>query len=355
MKTRIWKTVGLDVGDRRSFVYALDAGAELAWKGTVSTTKAGMERHLGGRPRLRVVMEAGTHCHWLSWCLEGLGHEVVVADPRRVRQAVRHERKSDERDARFLAELAASGVAPKLLRPVQPKTAEQVADRALLMARRELVRARAGLIHNLRGLVKAVGHRLPGKSPGSMHKLDLSALPKGIASVVAEVMPVLQRMTEQIRQFDRKMEAIAETRYPETQLFRQVHGVGPITSLAYRLTLGDPKRFPKSREVGAYVGLVPGRHQSGDSDPQLRITKAGNPMLRSLLVQCAHYILGPHGQDSDLRRFGERIIERGGRFPKRRAVVAVARKLAILLHRLWITGEVYDPLRNAQAAAAARS
>jgi len=345
----------MDIGDRKSFVYCLDETAELAWKGALATTRAAMERHFGGRPRLCVVLEAGTHAHWLSWCLEGLGHEVVVADPRRVRQAVKHERKSDERDARFLAELAVTALSRKLLRPVAPKTPAQVADRAVLTARRELVRSRASLTLSLRGLAKTVGHRLPSKSAESMHKLDLSALPAGMACAVAEVLPVLQQMTAQIRRLDRKIEAIAETRYPQTQLLRQIKGVGPITSLAYILTLGDPKRFKKSRDAGAFVGLVPRRHQSGDSDPQLRISKAGDRMLRSLLVQCSHYILGRHGDDCDLRRFGQRIIDRGGRFPKRRAVVAVARKLATLLHRLWVTAEVYDPLRNSRRLAATRS
>ena len=113
------------------------------------------------------------------------------------------------------------------------------------------------------------------------------------------------------------------------------------------LTLEDPYRFKKSRSVGAYLGLVPATDRSGERDPQKRISKEGNEMLRRLLVGSAHYVLGPFGSDSDLRRHGEKIASRGGKNAKKRAVVAVARKLAVLLHRLWISGEVYDPLYNA--------
>jgi transposase len=128
---------------------------------------------------------------------------------------------------------------------------------------------------------------------------------------------------------------------------RQVEGVGPLTALTFVLTLEDPYRFEKSRSVGAYLGLVPASDKSGDRDPQRRISKEGDEMLRKLLVGSAHYILGPFGGDSDLRRHGEKIASRGAKNAKKRAAVAVARKLAVLLHRLWVTGEVYDPLYNA--------
>jgi transposase len=137
-------------------------------------------------------------------------------------------------------------------------------------------------------------------------------------------------------------------RYPETELLRQVQGVGVVTSLTYVLTVEDPKRFRRSREAGCYAGLRPGRRRSGKSDPQMRISKEGDQYLRRILVQAGHYILGPHGEDSDLRRWGLKLAARGGKNAKKRAVVAVARKLAVLLHHLWVTGEVYEPLHNSQ-------
>jgi transposase len=163
----------------------------------------------------------------------------------------------------------------------------------------------------------------------------------------------IHQLTQHIRELDRQIEQLCETRYPETALLRQISGVGALTALAYVLTLEDPKRFRRSRQVGAYLGLRPKRRQSGKGDPLLRITKAGDPFVRRLLVQSAHYILGPFGPDTDLRRFGERLIARGGRAARKKALVAVARKLAVLLHRLWVTGEAYEPLRAAAVTEAA--
>jgi transposase len=154
-------------------------------------------------------------------------------------------------------------------------------------------------------------------------------------------------LTERIRQYDRRLEAIAKEHYPETELLRQVEGIGPLTALAFVLTLEDPHRFERSRSVGAYLGLVPARDQSGERDPQRRISKEGDEMMRRLLVGSAHYVLGPFGSDSNLRRHGEKIASRGAKNAKKRAAVGVARKLCVLLHRLWVSGEVYDPLHNA--------
>ena len=161
--------------------------------------------------------------------------------------------------------------------------------------------------------------------------------------------PVLEQigsLTERIRDYERQLEEISKERYPETELLRQVEGVGPLTALTFVLTVEDPHRFEKSRSVGAYLGLVPATARSGDKDPQKRISKEGDEMLRKLLVGSAHYILGPFGSDSDLRRHGQKIAARGGKNAKKRAAVAVARKLSVLLHRLWVSGEVYDPLHN---------
>ena len=169
---------------------------------------------------------------------------------------------------------------------------------------------------------------------------------------------LITTLNDEIKSYDQKIEQLASEKYGHTQLLRQVTGVGPITALAYVLTLETPLRFARSRDVGPYLGLVPKQEDSGDSQPQLGISKAGDRMLRKLLVGSAHYILGPFGPDTDLRRFGMRLCERGGKNAKKRAVVAVARKLAVLLHRLWASGEVYEPLghgaptRPAQAAAA---
>ena len=158
------------------------------------------------------------------------------------------------------------------------------------------------------------------------------------------MLSMIEQLTKAIRAMDKEVEQWCQDRYPETALFRQVSGVGPLTALGFTLTLEDPTRFAKRRTVGAYLGLRPRQRDSGGHKPQLRITKAGDRLLRRLLVNASQYILGPFGPDTDLRRFGLRLAERGGKAAKKRAVVAVARKLSVLLHRLWITSEAYEPI-----------
>ena len=196
-------------------------------------------------------------------------------------------------------------------------------------------------------VVLEVGTHSPWASR-SVVRLGHEAVP-GLETLLATI----DQLTATIREMDREVERLCQERYPETELLRQVPGVGAITALYYVLTVEDPSRFAKSRSVGAYVGLRPKQRDSGEQSPQLRITKAGDRLLRSLLVSCAHYILGPFGPDTDLRRAGLRMAERGGQAAKKRAIVAVARRLAVLLHRLWVTGEVYEPQRRSEASQAA--
>jgi transposase len=219
---------------------------------------------------------------------------------------------------------------------------------ALIRSRQVLVGARTQLVNHVRGAVKSFGARLPKCPARSFHKRAPGHIPEALFPALGPVLETIGSLTQRIRDYERQLEAIAKERYPqETELLRQVEGVGPLTALTFVLTLEDPYRFEKSRCVGAYLGLVPASDKSGDRDPQKRISKEGDEMLRKLLVSSAHYILGPFGGDSDLRRHGEKIASRGAKNAKKRAAVAVARKLCVLLHRLWVTGELYDPLYNA--------
>ena len=180
----------------------------------------------------------------------------------------------------------------------------------------------------------------------SFHNRAAEHIPESLRPALEPILEQIGSLTQRIGDYERKLEEISKEHYPETELLRQVEGIGPLTALTFMLTLEDPYRFEKSRSVGAYLGLVPAQDQSGDRDPQKRISKEGDEMLRKLLVGSAQYILGPFGSDSDLRRHGQKIASRGGKNAKKRAVVAVARKLAVLLHSLWISGELYEPLRN---------
>jgi transposase len=277
--------------------------------------------------------------------LEGCGHEVLVANARKLRLIYANKHKTDEVDAENLARLAR--VDPKLLYPLKHRGEEGQAHMALIRSREALVSSRTQLVNHVRGAVKSFGARLPKCPARSFHKRAEEHIPEALWPALGPILEQIGSLTERIREYDRKLGTISKECYPETELLRQVEGIGPLTALAFVLTLEDPHRFEKSRSVGAYLGLVPARDQSGDRDPQKRISKEGDEMLRKLLVSGAHYILGPFGSDSDLRRHGEKIASRGGKNAKKRAVVATARKLAVLLHSLWISGEVYDPLRNA--------
>ena len=205
---------------------------------------------------------------------------------------------------------------------------------AIISSRRALVDCRTQLVNHVRGAVKSFGHRLPKCPARSFHKRAPEHIPKALMPALGPILEQIGSLTERIRDYDRQLQEISEEHYPETELLRQVEGVRPLTALTFVLTLEDPYRFAKSRCVGAYLGLVPARDRSGDSDPQKRISKEGEKMLRKLLVGSAHYILGPFGSDSDLRRHGEKIASRGAKNAKKRAAVAVARKLAVLLPAL---------------------
>ena len=339
-------TIGLDLGDRWSHLCALDASGEVTEVGRVRTTEAAMRERFGSLPPTRVALEVGTHSPWLSRVLEECGHEVLVANARKLRMIYKSDRKDDPTDAEMLARVARMD--PKLLSPIRHRGVDAQNDLAVLRSRDVLVRTRTKLINHVRGTVKAAGSRLPSSSAESFHRRADEAIPKELRAGLAPVLELLGSLTQTIRGYDLAVERRAKEKYPETELLRQVTGVGPLTALAFVLKIEDPRRFPKSRTVGAYLGLVPKRDQSGDQDRQLRITKAGDGLVRRLLVGSAHYILGWRGPDTDLRRWGLALAERGGKNAKKRAVVAVARKLAVLLHRLWVTGEVYRPLRDAE-------
>ena len=318
-------------------------------EGRLSTTPEALRRRFASEPSLRVAIEAGTHSPWASRVLEECGHEVLVANARKLRLIYANKRKTDEMDAENLARLAR--VDPKLLYPLKHRGQECQAHMAIVRSREALVGTRTQLVNYVRGTVKSFGGRLPKCPARSFHKRASEHIPEALLAALGPILEQIGSLTERIRQYDRQLEAISKEHYPETDLLRRVEGIGPLTALTFVLTLEDPHRFEKSRSVGAYLGLVPATDRSGDSDPQKRISKEGDQMLRKLLVSSAHYILGPFGSDSDLRRHGEKIASRGGKNSKKRAAVAVARKLSVLLHHLWVTGEIYDPLYNTRQRA----
>jgi len=310
----------------------------------LATTPKAMKEVFGGMPRSRIALETGMHSPWVSRLLSELGQEVIVAHARTVRLIGESRKKDDRLDARTLARLVR--IDPQLLSPVKHRSAQAQAHLMAIRARAGLVRARTSLINTARGLTKSYGERLRGCNPRNMNPEKAQGLSPELHVALEPLLGEIESLSERIGEYNERVEPIAKERYPEVGRLKQVQGVGTLIALTYVLTLEDAHRFGKSRDVGCYVGLQPGRRNSGQSEPQLHISKEGDRYLRTLLVQGAHHILGPFGADSDLRRWGQKLAERGGKNGKKRAVIAVARKLAVLLHRLWVSGEAYEPLRN---------
>jgi transposase len=337
-------TVGVDLGDQWSHYCILGLEGETLAEGQLRTTPQDVTEFFEALNAARVVVEVGTHSAWVREVICSCGHEVLVANPRLMEGSKRRKRKNDRIDANKLARLGR--VDPQSLHPMQHRSPEVRQDLVMLRARDALVAARTELINATRGLVKSMGARLPKCSSPSFAQKVEAAVPTEIQEALLPLVGLTAALSDCIQGYDEKIERLGREKYGHTALLRQVKGVGPITALAYVLTLENPGRFAKSRDVGPYLGLVPKQEDSGESQPQLGISKAGDTMVRRLLVGSAQYILGPFGPDTDLRRYGLRLCERGGKNAKKRAAVAVARKLAVLLHRLWVTGEVYEPLRH---------
>jgi transposase len=343
-------TIGLDVGDRFTELCVLDEHGVVVERDRVQTTAESLRRRMCAHSRARVVLEVGRDSPWMSRLLSELGHEVLVANARMVALITQSDRKTDRSDAEKLARLAR--VDPELLHPVQHRSEEAQCHLAVLRARDQLVSARTALINHVRGACKSIGEKQPSCSAEAFATKTARSIPQSLGPALRLVIEQIKGLTRAINLYDRQIADLSKQRYPATDLLRQVHGVGPITALCYVLTIADPARFRRSRQVGSYLGLTPRKRASGERDPQLGITKAGDPMMRRLLVNSAQYMLSRNGTDCDLRRFGQRISEAGGKTAKKRAVVALARKIAVVLHRLWATGEVYDPLRSSRVATA---
>jgi transposase len=269
-------------------------------------------------------------------------------------------KKNDRMDAEQLARLAR--VDPKLLSPIQHRGPEAQADLAVIRARMTLVDARTELINSARGLAKPMGERLKKCDAESVKESLADGMGEAVEAVIRPMLKSVEAISKQIAVYEDQIEGIAK-RYPEMKLLTQVYGVGTLIALTYILTIEDAQRFEHSRDVGPYLGLTRKQRESGDSEPELGITKAGDQLLRRLLVQGAHCILRQGAPESDLKAWGMARLQNGGNHgknqkgskkAKKKTIVAIARKLAVLLHRLWVTGEVYDPQYNRKAAEAAK-
>lgn len=345
--TTLRPVIGMDLGDKKTELCFLGEHRRVAKRMSVATTQLAMKACFERMPSTLIVLETGTHSRWVSALLERARHEVLVVDPRRFALIARSIKKNDRNDAELLARFGQA--APELLGRVSHRSDECQADLTLVKSRDVLVKERTRLICRVRGLVKACGFRLPSSSSESFYLKVPPHIPELVRPAIQPLLDVLANIAKGIKSLDQEIEGLCK-KYPATATLRQVKGVGPVTAVTFILTLEDPRRFRSSRSAASYLGLTPKQRESGEEKPQLHITKAGDSHLRALLVNCAHYILGTLNKvDSDLQRWGLRYCDNGGKNAKKRAAVAVARKLAVLLHSLWLTGEVYDPLRQSNS------
>jgi len=339
--------VGIDLGNKESRVAVLsNETGEVLEEAQLRTRPSVFEARFTGQTRMRIVLEAGAHSPWASRLLSAVGHEVIVANPREVRAIYASKKKTDRFDAVKLAQLGR--VDARLLHPVEHRTEQQQADLSVVRARENLVKCRTQLVNHVRGSVKSFGVSLSAHSTRALATTAAAEIPAPLLPALQPVLTAIESLDQLVRESDRQIELLTRERYPETELLTQVYGVGPITALTFRLTIGHPERFRRARSVGAYLGLTPRLDSSGDQNPQLGISKAGNELLRKLLVGCAQVILRKNAPDTTLKRFGLGIALRGGKNAKKRAVVAVARKLAVMAFVLWRDAAVWEPLRGAE-------
>ncbi len=344
-------TIGMDLGDKYHIGVVFDRNGQELEIAKIMNCKTDICNYFAQYKDATVAIEAGTHSPWISRMLGKIGCTVYVGNPRKLRFIWDSDDKSDERDARMLGLVCR--IEPRLLKAIRHRGHQAHSDLAVVKSRHMMVRTRTKLISHCRGVVKANGERLSSCSSEYFARRCVDQVPAELWPALEPMFNLIAQLTEKINELDSKIAHMCNHQYPETQQLQQVSGVGPVTALAYVLTIEDPYRFTKSRQLGPYLGLTPKRDQSGDIDKQLPISKAGNKYLRQLLVGSAHYILGPFGPDSHLRRHGLAIAARGGKNAKKRSAVAVARKLAVLLHRLWISGQAYEPLRGVSIKKAA--
>jgi transposase len=337
--------IGVDVSDKYSHLCVLDRDGEVLEESRIPTKPGAFKNRFSMCAPALIAIEAGTHSQWIDRLLRELGHDVLVANPRKLRAIYENENKDDKVDAQMLARIARFD--PGLLKPIEHREEKQQEHMELIKSRDLLVKNRTSMINHVVGVTKTAGGKLPECSTACFPKKVAAHIPKSLWVSLSPIIDTIAQINLRIKEYDKKIEELCEKEYPiATGLLRQVKGVGSLTSLAFVLCIGNPHRFKKSRAVGAYFGLRPRKDDSGESKPQLSITKAGNGFMRRLLIGSAHYILGPFGEDCALRRWGLGKAQSGGKAAKKRAVTGVARKLSVLLHRLLITGEVYEPLRN---------
>lgn len=349
MNDGIRQYIGLDLGGRFTHFCALDAAGDVVERGHFRTSPEELAIWSAARSRVRVALETGTHAGWVARILVSDGHTVVVANSRHVRAVSQNQRKCDAADAETLARLLR--VDASLLRPVSAVLERDAIAITIVRARAHLVDQRTAMINHVRGVARAHGVTLRSVDAARFDRV-VGDLPADLRSATGGITNVIAAVNAEVAVLDTTIAQICADAYPETRLLRTIPGVGAVVALYFVLVVADPARFGKRRDVGAYVGLTPRRYQSGETDRQLPVSKSGDAYLRRLLVAAARSHL--RAGSGALREWGTRRAA-GGAANRRRAVVGVARKLSILMHRLWSTGEEFRPWPRGGPASQARA
>lgn len=347
---------GIDLSDKKcNWAMMTYSSEEIQDEGITKLTRKDLYHKFRSIESSLIAIEAGSQSAWVERLFKRCGHKVIVANPRKLRMIYSNDAKSDKVDAQMLVRVARLDT--NLLHPIKHRRKKAQCDLSIIRARDILVRSRSSLVCHIRSTVKSLGVQIPTCDAHYFHRHAKSHIPRDLKEALIPVLKTIENLTESITAYDKSITKLCKESYPDTEILQSVPGIGDITALSYVLTLDDPKRFEKSRDVGSYLGLTQRKDQSGNNDPQLGITKAGDDFMRRLLVGAAQYILGNrNNKDSALRQWGLKLAgppDKNGKYNKKlkkRAVVAVARKLACLLHTLWSNGMFFEPFPNAKCA-----
>ena len=325
--------VGLDVSLKQTSICVVNETGSVVREGVVASDPEAIAAFVRSKApgAVRIGLETGPTATWLWTELKRLGLPVICIDARHAKAVLKMQiNKSDRNDAAGIARIMQTG----WFKEVRVKDLDSHAIKALLASRALLVKIKRDLENHIRGLLKNLG-LIIGRSTLNVFSVRTMKLVEGRPELIAIVGPLLkarETIEQQIGDLDRKVLRLARSD-GQVRKFMTVPGIGPITALCFQATIDDPTRFKRSRSVGAYVGLTTRRHASGEVDWSGRISKCGDAMLRSYLFEAAGVLLTRVPKWSALKAWGMRLAKRNG---LRKATVAVARKLAVLLHRMWI-------------------
>ena len=238
------KVVGLDLGDRYSHYCVVSGAGEVMEEGRIQTDAAALKKHFGAEPRMRIALEAGTHSGWVSRMLKSYGHQVIVANPRKMPTLTASKSKNDRNDAEQLARMAAFD--PELLHPIEHRSAERQQDLNLIHTRSVLVRARTMLINSARGLVKSAGGRLPACSSEAFSEKVPAGVPPALKAACTPLLKQIAQINQTIAAMDKQIDGL-DKKYPEIAVLRTAPGVGPVVAACYVLTLDSPQTMPTNR------------------------------------------------------------------------------------------------------------